>query len=89
VGYHLAFVPPPVTSSVDLKAGWITLPAIISKTYVTRLALTGVDLRIAQRLARHSKPELTANIYTDPKLLDMRDAMSKLSAIHQDAKNAG
>jgi hypothetical protein len=27
---------------------------------------------------RHSKPELTANIYTDPKLLDVAGAVDKL-----------
>lgn len=34
-------------------------------TYVTNLARAGVPLQHAQKLARHSTPVLTANIYTD------------------------
>lgn len=34
-------------------------------SYVTNLARAGVPLAVAQRLARHSSPVLTANIYTD------------------------
>lgn len=34
-------------------------------TYVTNLARAGVPLQHAQKLARHSTPMLTANIYTD------------------------
>jgi hypothetical protein len=30
---------------------------------------------------RHSKPELTANIYTDPKLLDVAGAIEALTAL--------
>ena len=30
---------------------------------------------------RHSKPELTANIYTDPKLLDVAGAIDALPAL--------
>lgn len=53
----------------------------LRKTFITHLAISGVDLRTAQRLARHSRPELTSNIYTDPHLLDMRGAMEKLGGL--------
>ncbi len=31
---------------------------------------------------RHSKPDLTANIYTDPKLLDVAGAIEALPALN-------
>jgi len=40
-------------------------------TFGTHLCAAGVPLRTAQAAMRHSKPELTANIYADPKLLDV------------------
>jgi len=52
----------------------------LRKTFCTHLASAGVDLRTAQRLMRHSDPRLTANIYTDPALLDMRGAVESLGA---------
>jgi integrase len=73
----------------DAKAARLTLKTeagsihrrSLRKTFITHLALAGVDLRTAQRLARHSRPELTSNIYTDPHLLNMEDAMDKISKI--------
>jgi len=47
-------------------------------TFGTHLCAAGVPLRTAQAAMRHSKPELTANIYTDPKLLDVAGAISAL-----------
>ena len=50
-------------------------------TFGTHLCAAGVPLRTAQAAMRHSKPELTANIYTDPKLLDVAGALDALPAL--------
>ena len=50
-------------------------------TFGTHLCAAGVPLRTAQAAMRHSKPELTANIYTDPKLLDVAGAINSLPAL--------
>ena len=50
-------------------------------TLGTHLCAAGVPLRTAQAVMRHSKPELTANIYTDPKLLNVAGAIDKLPAL--------
>jgi len=47
-------------------------------TFGTHLSKAGVPLRTAQAAMRHSDPRLTANIYTDPFLLDVAGAMDKL-----------
>jgi integrase len=82
---------PPIlrTFKLDVKAAGITKTEAgavhrrsLRKTFITHLAMSGVDLRTAQRLARHSRPELTANIYTDPHLLDMKDAMRRIGRLH-------
>ena len=38
----------------------------------------GGPLRTAQAAMRHSDPSLTANVYTDPKLLDVAGAVASL-----------
>ena len=43
--------------------------------FILDLAKAGVSLRVAQELARHSKPELTANIYTH---LSAKDTVSEV-----------
>lgn len=50
-------------------------------TFGTHLCAAGVPLRTAQAAMRHSKPELTANIYTDPKLLDVAGAIAALPGL--------
>jgi len=50
-------------------------------TFCTHLCAAGVPLRTAQAAMRHSKPELTANIYTDPKLLDVAGAIDALPSL--------
>jgi len=50
-------------------------------TFGTHLCAAGVPLRTAQALMRHSKPELTANVYTDPKLLNVAGAIDALPAL--------
>ncbi|MFN9132656.1 MAG: tyrosine-type recombinase/integrase [Phycisphaerales bacterium] len=47
-------------------------------TFGTHLSKAGVPLRTAQAAMRHSDPSLTANVYTDPKLLDMAAAVASL-----------
>ena len=48
----------------------------------------GVPLRTAQAAMRYSKPELTANIYTDPKLLDSAGAIDSLPALAPESQRA-
>lgn len=47
-------------------------------TFGTLLCRAGVPLRTAQAAMRHSDPSLTANVYTDPKLLDVAGALEAL-----------
>jgi len=47
-------------------------------TFASHLSKGGVSLRTAQAAMRHSKPELTANVYTDEKLLDVAGALNAL-----------
>lgn len=48
----------------------------LRKTFVTRLALSGVPVPVAQKLARHSTPVLTLNAYTDVGLDDAASAVA-------------
>jgi hypothetical protein len=43
-----------------------------------------VPLRTTQAAMRHSDPKLTANVYTDPKLLDVRGALDALPSLPLD-----
>jgi len=47
-------------------------------TFATHLSKGGVPLRTAQAAMRHSDPKLTAIVYTDPALLDVRAALDAL-----------
>jgi integrase len=53
-------------------------------TFGTLLSKGGVPLRTAQAAMRHSDPSLTANVYTDPKLLDVRGALDALPSLPLD-----
>src|SRR5439155_7986767 len=53
-------------------------------TFGTLLSKGGVPLRTAQAAMRHSDPSLTANVYTDPKLLDVHDALDALPSLPLD-----
>jgi integrase len=48
--------------------------------FITNLALAGVPLVHAQRLARHSTPVLTANVYSRLTINDLAAEVAKLSA---------
>ena len=54
-------------------------------TFGTLLSRGGVPLRTAQAAMRHSDPKLTANVYTDPKLLDVHGALDALPSLPLDA----
>ena len=54
-------------------------------TFGTLLSKGGVPLRTAQAAMRHSDPSLTANVYTDPKLLDVHGALDALPSLPLDA----
>ena len=55
-------------------------------TFGTHLSQGGVALRTAQAAMRHSTPTLTANVYTDPKLLDVAGALDALPALPLDTE---
>lgn len=50
-------------------------------TFGTLLSKGGVSLRTAQEAMRHSDPGLTAKVYTDPRLLDVRGALDVLPGL--------
>src|SRR5262249_1229958 len=50
-------------------------------TFGTFMSKGGVAPRTAQAAMRHSKLELTMNVYTDPKLLDVRGALDVLPSL--------
>jgi integrase len=54
-------------------------------TFGTLLSRGGVPLRTAQTAMRHSDPKLTANVYTDPKLLDVSGALDALPILSLNA----
>jgi len=50
-------------------------------TFISNLARAGVPLIMAQKLARHSDPKLTANVYTHLQLSDKAAAIDSLPAL--------
>jgi integrase len=50
-------------------------------TFGSYLAAAGVPLTTAQKLMRHSDPKLTANVYTDPRLLDLAGAVEAIPSV--------
>src|SRR5208282_5303247 len=50
-------------------------------TFGTLLSKGGIAPRTAQAAMRHSDIKLTMNVYTDPKLLDVRGALDALPAL--------
>ncbi len=50
-------------------------------TFGTLLSKGGVSLRTAQAAMRHADPSMTANVYTDPKLLDVSGALDALPSL--------
>jgi integrase len=58
-------------------------------TFGTLLSRGGVAPRTAQAAMRHSDINLTMNVYTDPRLLDVRGALEVLPALPLDAADRG
>jgi integrase len=56
-------------------------------TFGTLLSKGGVAPRTAQAAMRHSDIKLTMNVYTDPKLLDVRGALNTLPVLPIDGAN--
>src|SRR5690606_6830008 len=54
-------------------------------TYGSMLSAGGVSPRTAQAAMRHSSIDLTMNVYTDPRVLDVAAAMESLPALPLDA----
>src|SRR4029079_2682654 len=50
-------------------------------TFGTMLARSGVPMRTAQQLMRHSDIRLTANLYVDPALLDLQGAVEAIPSV--------
>ena len=55
-------------------------------TFGTLLSKGGVTPRTAQAAMRHSTIDLTMNVYTDPKLLDVHGALDSLPALPLDSE---
>jgi len=53
-------------------------------TFGTHLSKSGVAPRIAQAAMRHSSIDLTMNVYTDPRLLDIHGALDSLPPLSLD-----
>ncbi len=58
----------------------------IRHTYGTLLSVAGVSPRTAQAAMRHASLDMTMNVYTDPKLLDVAGAMEALPSLPLDAR---
>jgi len=54
-------------------------------SFCTLLSKGGVPLRTAQAAMRHKDPKLTANDYTDPRLLDVHSALDALPRLPLDS----
>ncbi len=50
-------------------------------TFGTNLSKAGVSPRVAQAAMRHSSIDLTMNVYTDPRLLDVQGAVESLPSM--------
>ena len=57
----------------------------VRHTFGTLLSKGGVAPRTAQAAMRHSKIDLTMNVYTDPRLLDVGAAIESLPELQLDA----
>ncbi len=66
--------------------GWTIDVHALRTTFGTLLSKGGVSLRTAQAALRHSDPSLTANVYTDPHLLDVAGALNSLPSLPVDGK---
>jgi len=51
-------------------------------TFISNLSKAGVPLTVAQKLARHCDPKLTANVYTHLEVADLAAAIESLPGLH-------
>ncbi len=65
---------------VDQRGRTVDVHAL-RHTFGTLLSAAGVAPRTAQAAMRHSTIDLTMNVYTDPKLLDVAGAMEALPSL--------
>ena len=68
---------------IDDRGRTIDLHAL-RHTFGTHLSKAGVSPRTAQAAMRHSKIDLTMNVYVDPRLLDVHGAIERLPALSLD-----
>jgi integrase len=61
--------------------GWVLDVHALRHTFGTMLSKGGIAPRTAQAAMRHSKIDLTMNVYTDPALLDVRGALDALPTL--------
>ncbi len=66
--------------------GWTVDVHALRHAFGTLLSKAGVPLRTAQAAMRHSDPSLTANVYTDPRLLDIAGAVEALPSLPLDGE---
>ena len=67
--------------SVDVHA--------LRHSFGTLLSTSGVAPRVAQSAMRHSKMDLTMNVYTDPRLLDVHGAIESLPTLQPAEQETG
>jgi integrase len=68
--------------------GWTVDVHAMRHTFGTLLSRGNVAPRTAQAAMRHSSIDLTMNVYTDPKLLDVAGALERLPDLSLNAGNA-
>lgn len=66
-----------IVIKIDNRGRTIDVHAL-RHTFGTHLSKAGVPLRTAQAAMHHSDPSPTANVYTDPKLIDVAGAVASL-----------
>lgn len=57
-------------------------------TYISRLVQSGVNVKVAQELARHSTPMLTLGRYSHVQLVDQTQALDALPAVEPQEREA-
>jgi hypothetical protein len=67
--------------------GWAVDVHALRHSFGTLLSKEGVAPRTAQAAMRRSTIDLTMNVYTDPKLLDVQGALDALPALPLDRKH--
>jgi integrase len=61
----------------------------LRKTYITHLVMSGINVKIVQRLARHATITLTLDCYTDATDADIQAAIDKMEPPLPETKESG